>query len=344
MTESTTPSRAFRPCPRCGALVVGSERFCAVCGTAVEDESTGREPGRGRVLLLTSAIVLLVVFAGVAWVYFSAPERRQEHAVSHLAGGAPYALALQPGNPPTAFSVTGGLASVSVDRGATWQRLPLNGTVAVAAVGPAPNAAFYLTGTRAWRGGSSGIDALSPPFPASDVRALTVDPTDSRRVYAVVANRGLYRSDNGGDAWSMVSSDVPAGATSLATTGGAAGLLYLGTGANGVFAGVAGEGWSNASGFVNGALPTRAIAAVAYDPNSGDRFVGPSGDVESGALYAGTDQGVFKSIDSGRSWSALPFHHPTQALAVDPTGSHLMFAVDANGDVYRSTDGGNSWQ
>jgi hypothetical protein len=24
-------------------------------------------------------------------------------------------------------------------------------------------------------------------------------------------------------------------------------------------------------------------------------------------------------------------------------GSHLMVAVDPNGDVYRSTDGGNSW-
>ena len=39
----------------------------------------------------------------------------------------------------------------------------------------------------------------------------------------------------------------------------------------------------------------------------------------------------------------MPFHHATVALAVATDGSHLMLALDSDGNVYRSQDGGNSW-
>lgn len=338
MSEVSTESPAFRPCHRCGALVAESERFCGVCGTAADAEA--RAKGRGKALLLGSALCLLLVFAGVAWIYFSAPERHQEHAISHLSGAAPYALAILPGNPGLVVSIAGGLASASTDQGSTWQRVPVEGTVTAAG---AAGSTFYLAGTRLWRGSGSQLAPLPSNLPTGP-RALAVDPTDAQRAYAVVAGRGLYQTQDSGATWSLVGADLPVDATSLAVSGGSSGFLFLGTAGHGVFGSVGGQGWSNANGFVNGALPTKAIAAVAFDPNSGDRFVGPSGDEMTGALYAGTDQGVFKSIDGGRSWNAMPFHHPVQALAVDPTGRHLMLAVDSNGDVYRSLDGGNSWQ
>jgi hypothetical protein len=340
MANVSTESPPFRPCRRCGALVAGAERFCGVCGTPTDEEVRAR--GRGQALLIGSALCLLLIFAAVAWIYFSAPERRQEHAVSHLANGTPYGLAILPGDPGTVASLSGGLASASADRGASWQRIPLDGTAAVVAAGG--DATFYLGGSRLWRAGAGQILALPGALPGADLRALAVDPLDSRRVYAAIGGRGLYLSQDGGATWSQLGADLPTDATSLAVTGGAGGFLFLGTAGHGVFASVGGQGWSNASGFVNGALPTHAVAAVAFDPKSGDQYVGPNGDQMTGALYAGTDLGIFKSIDGGRSWSALPFRHPVQALAVDPTGSHLMLAVDANGDVYRSTDGGNGWQ
>ncbi|HUX88183.1 MAG TPA: hypothetical protein VMW65_14365, partial [Chloroflexota bacterium] len=112
---------------------------------------------------------------------------------------------------------------------------------------------------------------------------------------------------------------------------------------HGVFASADGRSWVNANGFVNGALPTQTIYAIAFDPHSGDRYVGPSGENLTGALYVGTDVGIFKSIDQGQSWSALPLNHPIAALAVSTSGPHLMLAVDPSGQVYRSEDGGSSW-
>lgn len=344
MTDLTSEPVSFRPCRRCGALVGGSAQYCGVCGASVVDPAPSERAGRGRVLLLGSALSLALIFAGVAWIYFSAPQRRQEHAVSHLASGAPYAIAILPGSPPMAISLSGGLASASTNQGSDWQRLPLDGTVRLVAAGPGADASIYLAGTRLWRGGATGVQPLATSFPLSELRALAVDPLDSRRVYAAVAGKGLYESDNGGSSWSPVSPDVPPDTTSLTATGGKGGFVFLGTSTQGIFGSVAGDRWSNASGFVNGALPTHVITALAFDPKSGDQYQGPSGDTMSGALFAGTNLGIFKSIDGGRSWSALPFRHPVQALAIDPTGSHLMLAVDANGDVYRSTDDGNSWQ
>jgi hypothetical protein len=70
-------------------------------------------------------------------------------------------------------------------------------------------------------------------------------------------------------------------------------------------------------------------------------------------LYAGTDtNGVFKSTDGGRSWSAvnagLPFHPPDSflhhiTLAIDPNTPTTFYAWVGNRGVYKSTDGGSSW-
>lgn len=342
MLESTPGSASYRRCARCGAVIAEEDKFCAVCGGTAETLAPPGQRQRGLVLLAASAACLLLVFGVVAWIYFSAPERHQDHPVAHLANGEPYGLAILPGGTPVAFSITGGLLSLSSDGGTNWQRIALDGQVKAIGAGGDTGSSVLFAGTRLWRGNGQGVDQIATDLPVAQVRAIAVDPRDSRQAYAVVPGRGLFKSADAGNTWSLVSPNLPADATSLAISGD--GLLFLGTAANGVFLSGDGQGWSNANGFVNGALPTRAIAAVAFDPASGDRYVGPSGETLTGALYAGTDGGLYKSIDGGRSWSALPLHHPLAALAVDPTGRHLMLAVDVNGDVYRSTDGGNSWQ
>ena len=67
-------------------------------------------------------------------------------------------------------------------------------------------------------------------------------------------------------------------------------------------------------------------------------------------LYAGTGNGVFRSIDGGKTW--LPINNGLNArfvvaLVIDPLiPSTVYVVVDALGTaagVYKSTDGGNSW-
>jgi len=84
--------------------------------------------------------------------------------------------------------------------------------------------------------------------------------------------------------------------------------------------------------------PTQAggiITALAVDPQT------PS------TLYAATqDSGVFKSTDTGNSWSPANSGLPTDsfvlALAIDPQTPTTLYAV-SNRSIFRSTNGGSSW-
>ena len=66
---------------------------------------------------------------------------------------------------------------------------------------------------------------------------------------------------------------------------------------------------------------------------------------DPGTIFAGTEAGIFTSVDDGEQW------HPTNSgiqalsvrtLAVDPSGSGL-WTVAGSGGLFRSTDAGESW-
>jgi photosystem II stability/assembly factor-like uncharacterized protein len=344
-----TSTNAVRPgrCARCGAPLAADDRFCAVCGSlrAPAAPPSGRRR-RARGLLVGSAAVLLAVFAAVAWIYFSAPERQAAQPVGQLPT-APTALGLAGAPDHVALAAVGGRLLASADQGVTWQPVALSGTVRAVTFAAAGSPA-YLAGSAWWTGEGNQFSASSAAPALVTVRALAGDGADPRRIYALTgpANTSatsLYRSDDAGQHWQLLGADAPGDADSLALVGPTNPIIFVGTAGHGVFASQDGRTWTNASGFVNGALPTRTITAIAFDPQSGDRFVGPTGQAFTGALYVGTDRGVYKSIDQGISWSTLGFQQPVAALAAAPDGSRLLLVADPAGRVYRSTDGGVSW-
>lgn len=76
---------------------------------------------------------------------------------------------------------------------------------------------------------------------------------------------------------------------------------------------------------------SRALAADPRDPD---------------VLYAGTDGGVFKSVDGGRSWRPSSRGLTTTflfSLAVDPDRPDTLYAGAWDANVFKSTDGGESW-
>ncbi|HWC65063.1 MAG TPA: hypothetical protein VG777_03195, partial [Thermoanaerobaculia bacterium] len=61
--------------------------------------------------------------------------------------------------------------------------------------------------------------------------------------------------------------------------------------------------------------------------------------------YAGTDSGIFESVDGGVHWRALPDSSsmPTvRSLAIDPVSVQTIFAGTDQG-IFRSTDSGAHW-
>ncbi len=88
----------------------------------------------------------------------------------------------------------------------------------------------------------------------------------------------------------------------------------------------------------------RAMSADPKDPKT--LYLGIDGDPSEGK----SGGGVFKSVDGGHTWSALPSQPGSRrmffGLAVDPTDSKRLYwgACATGGGLYRSEDGGASWQ
>jgi photosystem II stability/assembly factor-like uncharacterized protein len=153
----------------------------------------------------------------------------------------------------------------------------------------------------------------------------------------------LLRSEDGGATWAQVTGGLPPSTNGLAVVDDR--TLFLSTSTEGVFGSAdGGWTWSNANGFVTSALPTGNIRGIVYDPNSGDSYVGPSGERFVGALYVATDRGVFRSTDGGGSWDRLSFRTSALAVAVGPADSRILYVVDDRGQVFKSTDKGVTWR
>lgn len=73
-------------------------------------------------------------------------------------------------------------------------------------------------------------------------------------------------------------------------------------------------------------------------------------------VYAGTGSGLHKSVDGGEHWQFLPKTGPkdlritaergrsVRAIAVDPSNGNNVYAATPGGKIYKSTDGGMTWQ
>ena len=196
----------------------------------------------------------------------------------------------------------------------------------------APNPWFYLERawpqgripTEAWREAqiearlldeeaeSSDRAAWQPAGPTNVGGRLTcmaVDPRDANTVYAGAAEGGVLRSRDGGQHWTPLFD----------------------------------------------AMPCLSIGAIALDPSNPDRLYVGTGEVNPGGgsvAYGGT--GLYVSGDQGDSWSSLGLEETGSIgrIAVDPADPDRLF-VAATGKlwetgpdrgVYRSLDGGSSWQ
>lgn len=327
----------------------GPVQFDDAIERAVQQVRTRRPvgPRPGRWLAGGAAFTLAVV-GGVAWLWFGARSAQQDQQpLAHLpAAAAVRALTFVPGRAGVALAGHRDGLLVSADGGRVWQPGAAAGAVLTLAAPAARPGAVYAAGPGLFLASADGGQTWAPlptDLPITDIRALAADPEAANGLYAI-AGAGLFRSDDGGARWQRVGEIGPRPATALAVASGMGGALYLATADDGILASADGRIWTSASGFVKGALPTRRIAALVYDPNSGDSFVTAAGAQLTGALYAGTDLGLFKSIDGGTNWTRLPLPAAVAALAVDPANAAVLLVVDSGGRVFRSADRGLTWR
>jgi photosystem II stability/assembly factor-like uncharacterized protein len=173
------------------------------------------------------------------------------------------------------------------------------------------------------------------------------------------ANRGVYKTTNGGDSWQQVLfvSDST-GVVDMAIHPANGNIVYAASWERirrpnnrqygGITSGIyrTTDGGSNWMELTNG-LPSTAsqkgrisIAISASNPNVlYTRYADASGNI----------QGVYKTINGGDSWTAVNsnqltnvgFHWWFGGIYIDPTDENTIYNVDF--EVQKSTNGGNSW-
>lgn len=205
-------------------------------------------------------------------------------------------------------------------------------------------------------GGPSGL-----PENWQRVNALAIDPKDPRILYLdmVTENRGggLFKSTDGGSTWQALPrkaggpgsngiEDSPGMVLTLVVSPLKPGTLFAGT-FSGLFKSTnRGLEWAAMEvGKVDQARRDSrplAVSVLLFDPKN------------STTLYAGTEEGVFRSTDEGLHWTPLPAgpvvtefgmdaaELEVSALVADPTRSGTLYAVGQAG-IYKTVDDGSSW-
>ena len=130
-------------------------------------------------------------------------------------------------------------------------------------------------------------------------------------------------------------------------------LFYMGTTGGGIWKSTDyGIKWVNISdGHFPSASPS--IGAIAVAPSNPEIIYAGSGesDIRNDMIPG---DGIYKSTDAGKTWSysGLRETHTISAIVIDPQNPDVVyasslghvFADDANRGIFKSTDGGRSWQ
>jgi photosystem II stability/assembly factor-like uncharacterized protein len=176
--------------------------------------------------------------------------------------------------------------------------------------------------------------AIDDGLSLTTVSSLAVDPHDARVVYASTRFYGLFRSRDGGAHWRRVGRRLRSATAVALDPRDPATILAAGPSRAVIRSTDTGRTWH-----ASGAGTTANVLALA---------------ISGGRAYAATpSRGVFRSTDRGRSWHAGglpgPGNYRVQALAISADDSLVVYAGSfgsgrGRGGLYKSTDGGLTWQ
>lgn len=173
-----------------------------------------------------------------------------------------------------------------------------------------------------------------------NIQTLAVHPVNKSVLYAGTAggpmeiSHSIWRSEDGGQSWEPFSLNLPANpegaiptVTAIAVDPNQPEVVYAGTDGQGVYRFKEGQ--------------------IGYELVGGSYLI--TGDIKSlvmssdGHLYAVTNEGLFVKVDD--AWEKLvSLPEAPISLAIAPTDPQILYAGGASSGVYRSGDGGQSWQ
>ncbi len=205
-------------------------------------------------------------------------------------------LAIDPNNPETIYAgcVGDGGLFRSYDGGESWSRigvnLPVN--IQVMAIAITKDSHLYIAGWQhgifeskdgeKWEKKNTGLESLL-------VRAIAINPIHPEILYAGTQD-GIFGSTDGGKRWkNLIKSPNQPKVWTITIDPLATNVVYFGAWVSGILCSSNfGEDWERR----NQGLLNTCIHCLAMDVNN------------SGVLYAGTEEGIYKSLNHGLSWTA----------------------------------------
>lgn len=175
---------------------------------------------------------------------------------------------------------------------------------------------------KTWHAQNVGLTNLS-------IGEVAIDPFDPNILYST-SDSGMLRSQDGGGNWTDINNGLlvsPLAGIALDTN--TPGLIYIGTWGAGVYKSEDhGQHWIQHS---NG-ITNLGVHDISIDPSHSNR------------MYAATQQGVFGTTDSGKTWEYFgPVPMDTVTVKVDPRDTNVVYAGVWDQGVFRSDDAGRSW-
>jgi len=205
--------------------------------------------------------------------------------------------------------------------------------------------------------------SIGPTNIGGRIAAIALDPTNANIIYAGAAGGGVWKSVDGGMSWKNIFSESSS-IGSLVLSPANPQVVYVGTGegnpggvaiypGNGIWRSTdGGQTWTNL-----GLTDAGQIGKLAIDPSSPNRmFAAVLGRYRSRTQ----ERGVFRSVDSGLTWTRVLFVTDTTGacdVVIDPSNPNRILAAmwdryrpltysiinGSNTSLWYSVDGGDHW-
>ncbi len=280
-----------------------------------------------RALLILSLIVLPTI---------------AEAGLDEWTSGGPYGgiiadLVIDPATPTTLYvgTVTG--LFKSTDAGATWSpvvdaRLGFIEADVLAIAESAPDTIYSSDVDGIFKSTDGGTSwSRYDQLAQAGVVELAVDPSAPETLFAGTHSGEVYRSDNGGESWTVRSNGLESSWIRALLIDPVTPSTVYAASDQGVFrTRDSGANWEA----INNGLTDLEVHSLALDPAA------------AATLYAMTSGGLFRTSDEGSQWQRIAPAPPgrLETLIVDPATPSRLYTADVfSRGIYRSEDGGAGW-